>query len=320
MTATNTTTTWLTELNQDMDPATGYLVESPTSLYGLRVKELVNYTCSQSSEVKTILNSRRIRTSPCCLYMLEVIRFLADYILPLVVALYSAFSYYSSTQQHPVEPETNRTETVEEEDTWVDNAAFAGGWFGETIRYAISVPVSFLVSTIDGGLHVSQGIDYLQQRTELIIYTPLLFVAVYIVTLVSIRFLLNLYTICSAERALWNYQELVLQETRQVVERAITNIMRPALLAKGKSQDQDLSLCLEHISSAIKGRPLPELLALGNVSTPYTDSLRMLIRHADEDLSTAMFRFTNELHKIEGRLSGSRERPENQLQRRIQPT
>jgi len=304
-----------------MDPATGYLVEFPTSLYGLRVKELVNYTCSQSSEVKTILNSRRIRTSPCCLYMLEVVRFLADYILPLVVALYSAFTYYSSTQQQQ-EPETNRTETVEEEDTWVDGAAFAGGWFGETIRYAISVPVSFLVSTIDGGLHVSQGIDYLKQRTELIVYTPLLFVAVYIVTLVSIRFLLNLYTICSAERALWNYQELVLQETRQVVERAITNIMRPALLAKGKGQgqDQDLSLCLEHISSAIKGRPLPELLALGNVSTPYTDSLRMLIRHADEDLSTAMFRFTNELHKIEGRLSGSRERPESQPQRRIQPT
>ena len=285
----------LNNLNQDIDINTGYLVKNPVTQYGKRVKELVNYTCSQSSEFKTITNSRRLRPSPLCTYLLQVFRFLADYVIPVVVALAVSAYYYTSLEpavEEEVSPPAN-------EDTWVDSAAVAGDWTGETIRYALSIPLSFVTSTIDGSLHISRGLHSLRQNAESIVYTPLLFVGVYCATLVLVRFLLNLYTLLSAERSLWNYQELILQETAQVVERAVTSLLRPELLKGGTANP----LLLETLVTRIKSKPLPELLVLGHVSSQYTDGLHMLIRHADEELSTAMFRLTNELHKIEGGLT-----------------
>ena len=293
----------LNELNQDIDINTGYLVKNPVTQYGKRVKELVNYTCSQSSEFKTITNSRRLRPSPLCTYLLQVFRFLADYVIPVTVALAVSVYYYTSLEPLPaVEEET----PSDHEDTWVDSAAVAGDWTGETIRYALSIPLSFVTSTIDGGLHIRRGLHSLRQSAESIVYTPLLFVGVYCATLVLVRFFLNLYTLFSAERTLWNYQELILQETAQVVERAVTSLLRPELLEERTANP----LLLETLVTRIKSKPLPELLVLGHVSTQYTNGLHMLIRHADEELSTAMFRLTNELHKIEGgltRIVGHRE-------------
>jgi len=289
----------LNNLNQDIDINTGYLVKNPVTQYGKRVKELVNYTCSQSSEFKTITNSRRLRPSPLCTYLLQVFRFLADYVIPVAVALAVSVYYYTSlepaAQSAVVEEEVSPSAT---EDTWVDSAAVAGDWTGETIRYALSIPLSFVTSTIDSGLHISRGLHSLRQSAESIVYTPLLFVGVYCATLVLVRFLLNLYTLFSAERTLWNYQELILQETAQVVERAVTSLLRPELLKERTVNP----LLLETLVTRIKTKPLPELLVLGHVSSQYTDGLHMLIRHADEELSTAMFRLTNELHKIEGGL------------------
>ena len=288
----------LNNLNQDIDINTGYLVKNPVTQYGKRVKELVNYTCSQSSEFKTITNSRRLRPSPLCTYLLQVFRFLADYVIPVAVALAVSVYYYTSLEPLPpaiVEEEASPSAT---EDTWIDSAAVAGDWTGETIRYALSIPLSFVTSTIDGSLHISRGLHSLRQSAESIVYTPLLFVGAYGSTLVLVRFLLNLYTLFSAERTLWNYQELILQETAQVVERAVTSLLRPELLRAGDSNP----LLLETLVTRIKAKPLPELLVLGHVSSQYTNGLHMLIRHADEELSTAMFRLTNELHKIEGGL------------------
>jgi hypothetical protein len=290
----------LNELNHDIDINTGYLVKNPVTQYGKRVKELVNYTCSQSSEFKTITNSRRLRPSPLCTYLLQVFRFLADYVIPVTVALAVSAYYYTSLEPLAPPAVVEKEETPSEhEDTWVDSAAVAGDWTGETIRYALSIPLSFVTSTIDGGFHISRGLHSLRQSAESIVYTPLLFVGVYCATLVLIRFLLNLYTLFSAERTLWNYQELILQETAQVVERAVTSLLRPELLRAGDNNP----LLLETLVTRIKAKPLPELLVLGHVSTQYTNGLHMLIRHADEELSTAMFRLTNELHKIEGGLT-----------------
>jgi hypothetical protein len=287
----------LNNLNQDIDINTGYLVKNPVTQYGKRVKELVNYTCSQSSEFKTITNSRRLRPSPLCTYLLQVFRFLADYVIPVAVALAVSAYYYTSLEPLPPVEEEEVSPSATE-DTWVDSAAVAGDWTGETIRYALSIPLSFVTSTIDSGLHISRGLHSLRQSAESIVYTPLLFVGVYCATLVLVRFLLNLYTLFSAERTLWNYQELILQETAQVVERAVTSLLRPELLKERTANP----LLLETLVTRIKTKPLPELLVLGHVSSQYTDGLHMLIRHADEELSTAMFRLTNELHKIEGGL------------------
>jgi hypothetical protein len=295
----------LNKLNQDIDINTGYLVKNPVTQYGKRVKELVNYTCSQSSEFKTITNSRRLRPSPLCTYLLQVFRFLADYVIPVTVALAVSASYYTSLEPPaPAVVEEKEPPSIHE-DTWVDSAAAAGDWTGETIRYALSIPLSFVTSTIDGGLHISHGLHTLRQSAESIVYTPLLFVGVYCATLVLIRFFLNLYTLFSAERTLWNYQELILQETAQVVERAVTSLLRPELLRAGDSNP----LLLETLVTRIKAKPLPELLVLGHVSSQYTNGLHMLIRHADEELSTAMFRLTNELHKIEGGLTRTEGHP-----------
>jgi len=306
--AKNQALVWLSELHQDTDPMTGYLVENPSTFYGKRTKEFVRYTCNQSTEVKSILTSRRIRTTPLCMYLMRVLRFLADYVIPVIVALGVSISYYIHTPflitegaEEPFPPFQNAT-------TWIETASHAGDWFGETIRHVAAVPLSFLSSTIDGSLHVSQGLGFLRQRTELIVYTPLLFVASYCVTLVTIRFFLNLYTICSAEQALWNYQELILRETAQGIERAITGLLRPALIQqyeafalgiRGLYADSFSTFHMslyERLITGIKAKPLAELMALGNISSHYIHSLHMLIRHADNELSAAMFQFTNDLH------------------------
>jgi len=52
----------------------------------------------------------------------------------------------------------------------------------------------------------------------------------------------------------------------------------------------------ERLITGIKAKPLAELMALGNISSHYIHSLHMLIRHADNELSAAMFQFTNDLH------------------------
>jgi len=307
---------WLAELQKDVDPATGYLIARPTTEYGKKVKELVQYSCSQSSEVKSIQTSRRLRRSPCCLYTLHLLRFLADYVIPVVVALLVSVHYYTSIQA----PQEDDPPAVPLAATWTDTATTAGSWLGESIRYATSIPLSFVASTIDSTLHVSQGVQYLAQRTELIVYTPLLFVATYLATLVLIRLFLNLYTLCSAEQTLWNYQELILKETFQGAERAITGILRPALVAYYEAfaitsgSDQYVmthaTLC-ERLSNDIRAKTLAELLLLGNVSATYIHSLHMLIRHADAELSAAMFQFIAELgypRRAPPPTSGSEER------------
>jgi hypothetical protein len=271
---------WLAELQQDIDPATGYLFQDPTTLYGARVHELVHYICSQSSEVKTIQNSRALRTSAPSLYATRLVRRLGDTAVPLAVALYVAISYYSSIRQ------SLDQEGKAPPGSW--SALTVGDWVGETLRTVVSTPSTFLAATLNGALHI-------HQNTEYVVYTPLLFVGAYWLTLLLVRFLLNLHTLFSTEHTLWAYQELILQEMYQVVERAVTGILRPALVARYKdlianprtsytNYSMLHAALLEPLLNGIKARPLPDLFRIGNGSSDYTDSLHLLIQRVEPGL------------------------------------
>ena len=318
---------WLLDMRTDIHPNTGYIVGSPKGVYGKQIKELTQYICSRSPELNAIKQSRVLKTSTYCLYLFEVFKFLANYILPLTSALWIAYMYYTTdftaslSETSSVEPIIDFTNITPTEPTvsnstswssWIStpSPSDAGVWFGSTLQWIAAGPIQFVGTTLDSALNLS----YFVGKAEKLFYTPFVAVAAYFSTLFVLRFLINLQTLYSAQIRLWNYQELILQETNQVIERAITQIAQPHLLnqydaiLKGQL-DASLQLyndnyslaqltILERLSIRIKSIPFHELLKQGGVSPQYMTGIFMLIKHADEELGQIMFRMSQELNHI----------------------
>jgi len=320
------------DMRTDIHPNTGYIVPDPKGLYGKQIKELTQYICSRSPELNAIKQSRKLKTSTYCLYLFEVFKFLANYVLPLASALYIAYMYYTTdfttslpseiadpvnsvidttTNTTPTEPITVGTVLG----TWynsinnIPSPSDAGIWLGSTLQWFASGPIQFIGNTLDSALNLS----YFAEKAEKMFYTPFVAVAVYFSTLFVLRFLINLQTLYSAQITLWNYQDLILQETSQVIERAITQIAQPHLLnqydaiLKGHSNaiqlyNDNYSLAqltmIERLSIHIKTIPFHELLKQGGVSPQYMTGIFMLIKHADEELGQIMFRMSQELNQL----------------------
>ena len=345
--------TWLTEIQQDIHPNTGYLVQTPSTLYGKKVKETVHYICSQSPHYKAILHSRAMRPSACIKYCYEVFKFLADYVLPVMVAFTISYIYYTSydtpiilsapvslNQTMPT-PVNRRPADLFDWSTLSNNLPTpeeAGTWVGTTLRQAAAVPITFVATAIDRGLHVTETATYVADKGSQLFWTPVLFLTLYFSTIVVLRFLLNLRALASVESALWNYQQILLTETEQAIERAITSIMRPACtkqfesLLLESSHDDDVSgnqlalpnrivferihatyqtnfdllpvVLFDRITNNIKRIPVPRLLAMGNLSPEYMKCIHKLIRLADEELSTTMLEFNEELARVPNRIKG----------------
>jgi hypothetical protein len=124
----------------------------------------------------------------------------------------------------------------------------------------------------------------------------------YFATFLILRFLLNLQTIWSTEQKLWSYQELILQETHQVIERAITKIVQPCVLFYSQSPRGRLTLH-ESLSVHIKRLPFYWLLRHGSVSPQYMKGIYNLIKSADDELSEIMFHMVEEMNRVPGQLT-----------------
>lgn len=330
---------WLTDMRTDIHPNTGYIVPDPKGLYGKQIKELTQYICSRSPELNAIKQSRRLKSSTYCLYLFEVFKFLSNYVLPLASALYIAYMYYVTdftasltqtipesvdpiidfTNTTPIPPDstTTTTTTTTTIGDWITDSiqtipspSDAGIWLGSTLQWIVSGPVQFVGNTLDSALNLS----YFAGKAEKLFYTPFVAVAVYFATLFVLRFIINLQILYSAQIRLWNYQDLILQETSQVIERAITQIAQPHLLnqydaiLKGQ-MDTSLQLyndnyslaqltMIERLSIRIKTIPFHELLKQGGISPQYMTGIFMLIKHADEELGQIMFRMSQELNQL----------------------
>jgi hypothetical protein len=328
------------DMRTDIHPNTGYIVGSPKGLYGKQIKELTQYICSRSPELNAIKQSRKLKSSTYCLYLFEVFKFLANYVLPLASALCIAYMYYTTdftaslpqtipesvdpiidfTNTTPIPPGSTSTSTSTTTTTigsWIADSiqtipspSDAGIWLGSTLQWAAATPIQFIGNTLDSAFNLS----YFAGKAEKLFYTPFIGVAVYFSTLFVLRFLINLQTLYSAQITLWNYQELILQETGQVIERAITQIAQPHLLNQYDSilkgqMDTNLQLyndnyslaqltMIERLSIRIKSIPFHELLKQGGVSPQYMTGIFMLIKHADEELGQIMFRMSQELNQL----------------------
>jgi hypothetical protein len=307
---------WLEDMNRDIDIHTGYLIKNPLGIYGKRVKELVNHALSQSSEVKAIQNSRSAKPHPFMVYTFQVCKFLAEYVLPIVIAALISYTYYTASETKEPLPKTFKYRPT----TPLNSAMETGGFLGEFAHGLLSVPVGIILGFMDKGLRLSEIGDYMVKSRNTIVYTPILFVMVYFMTLFVFRFLLNLYTIWRAEKTLWAYQEVVLLETERTLERGITNILRAQLLdfyhaymnstgnsqiavqmrdLKSKFPDQGIRMAiLDRLSHEIKLYPFADLMTRGNVSQEYLKGVHMLIRHADNSLSTTMFNLNRDIINI----------------------
>jgi hypothetical protein len=195
-----------------------------------------------------------------------------------------------------------------------------------------SVPISFVAHTIDRGLHVQEVGEYLQSSGSKIVLLPLLFLAVYLFTKVVCRLLIHVQTLCASHQRLWTLQELLLTETEEALERAVAGMMKPtlltvyetlllpappstqlvpaeqaALLQLATNYQTNLPMMrtnlLDRLATQIKQIPFPDLVRRGGLSPSYTNVMRQLIRHADEDLSATLFSFHEEIHSAPARLA-----------------
>jgi len=78
-------------LEEDIHPATGYLVSHPTGETGKLVKELVRFTCSKSPEMSAVYHSRAMRTTTCAWYTQRLLQTRAP--AALLAAIVSYVSY-----------------------------------------------------------------------------------------------------------------------------------------------------------------------------------------------------------------------------------
>ena len=316
---------WMEDMNKDTDINTGYLMKQPQGVYGRRVRELINHTMSQSSEVKAILNSRKAKPHPFTIYAFYICKFLAEYVFPVVLAGFISYMYYKGSQielshGQPAPPKPFKFRPS----TSFDSAIHTGGFLGEFAHGILSVPVGFILGFVERGLRISEIGHYMVNSRNTFIYTPILFVLVYFMTLFLFRFLLNLYRLWRMEKTLWSYQEVVLQETEQTLERAITGFMRPHLLehfhaymntqpenpitlhvrqlkTQFTGQDEGIRMSiLDSLTHKVKMMSFADLMCQGHVSPEYLDGVHKLIRLADEDLSTTMFRLNREIANIPG--------------------
>jgi len=323
---TPTAQAWMEDMNRDTDIHTGYLVKQPQGVFGRRIRELINHTISQSSEVKAILNSRKAKPHPFTIYAFHICKFLAEYVFPILLACSISYMYYtgSQTDPEPVPEAPPKPYKYRPQETSFKAAVHTGGWIGDFTHGILSIPIGFLLGFVERGLRISEIGHYMVNSRNTFIYTPILFVFVYFGTLFLSRFLLNLYKIWQVEQTLWSYQEVVLQETESTLERAITGLIRPHLLdyfhaymntepenpvtvhmrelkLEFAGQDEGIRLSiLDILSHKIKMMSFPDLMCQGNVSAEYLEGVHKLIRLADEDLSKTLFRLNRDIAAIPG--------------------
>ena len=296
---------WLEDMRLDIDPNTGYIVKNPKTVYGKQIKTLTNYVCSQSAEMNAIKHSRRIRSSRFCVYMFHVLQFLATYVAPVTVAAATGYMYYTTdfSSIEPIDIPTMPTNFTFYD--YIPSAAQSGVWLGSTVQWIVAKPFSFVGNTLNSALNLT----YIWDKA---LYTPIIMAATYFATLITLRFLLNLQTIWSTEQKLWNYQELILQETHQVIERAITKIVQPCVLFYSQSPRGRLTLH-ESLSVHIKRLPFYWLLRHGSVSPQYMKGIYMLIKSADDELSEIMFHMVEEMNRVPERLTNGMRRTASTL-------
>ena len=311
---------WISDIHADVDPATGYLVKQPRGVYGKKIKELVQYTCSMSTELGAIRHSRSLRTHPCVLCAAQIIYFISDTVLPVLLAVSASYAYYSSTGEETLpEQEEDVTVTVQE-DNWLIEAFNMGSWIGDAVRYTVSVPLLFVAGTLDRVIHVSEAYQYLYMSSNKLFLTPLLFVCVYLSAKIMFQLLWHMYSLCASHGRLRLSEDLLIQETESAVERGITSLVRPLILhhyeellsAPPRRRRRRNSLVetyqdhvpmlqhsvYERVAIEIQRIPFTDILKCGNVSPLYIKSIHALIRHADEELSSVMLAFHETLSKI----------------------
>jgi len=332
----STVPAWMEDLHADVDAKTGYLVSHPKGLYGQKIKELVRYFSGQSVELKAIRHGRRVRPSACCLYTGILFQFLSEYVFPIAFALFASYMYYQWTPTEiPLPPLVPSGPLLQNETAqdggwfdWMPSAAEAGSWLGSTTRSLASVPVSFLTHAVDRSLHVQEAFASIQSTGSKIFLLPLLFVAVYFLTKIVCRVLLHIQTLCSAQRRIWHLQEILIQDTEEALERALTGMIRPFLLnyyetiltlpssSSSSLVPADKANLLrltqtyrghlplmrvnlyDRLAMEVKQFSFAELVKRGGLSPSYQRALHQLIRYADDELSNILFSFHEEIHRV----------------------
>jgi hypothetical protein len=329
---------WIKDVHADTDNKTGYLVKHPTGVYGKKVKELVRYFLSLSVEVKAIEQSRRIRVHPCFQYFFAILRFLSEFVFPVVFAVAASYTYYHHSAEEVAEiPNSAPSPPIEKGRDWVAAAAAiataAGRRLGSTVRSIITVPVTFVANAVDRGLHLEEAATYVQTTGVKMLLLPVLFLSVYFLTKLLARLASHIYAMCAAHRRVWTLQQILLSETEEALERAIGGLLKPTMrtcyeqmlgvqrVTRSVAKQGQGALVLrdsvgtlvttytgspallrdsilDRLSGDIKAIPFAELVRIGQLSPIYAKTIHALIRHADEELSSTMFAFHEELSRL----------------------
>jgi len=321
---------WLHDLYADIDVKSGYIVPYPKGFYGQKVRALVQQIYTLSPQVKLILGTRNIRATSIWIYLVHIVRFLSDYVIPPLLAFFAAYTYYfAEAPAYTVYSPINITNTANTSTTsaWNLDPVAAGTWMGTGLRTLLSVPLQFITTTVDRALHMSEAATSIHTTGSRLFYTPFVGIGVYVITHPVLKCILNMHMLLSKQWTLWNYQDLFLKETEQAIERAITETLKPHLIHAFEQylinssesdalvvQDRNTLLHIYHtfcddidllresifeqVINPLRTKTFSELLVQGRINKEYMKGIHMLIRYADEELSTVMFHLNQEIHRI----------------------
>lgn len=128
---------WISQIHEDISP-NGYIVKNPKSIFGKKVQETTNHILSKSAELAIIKMKRTADKIWCGQIVAQFIFFIFEHYAPLAmaIALFAAI-YWGTQSPEPVPASASASAS-----------ATAGEYAGAAINWLLSVPTTFISSTL----------------------------------------------------------------------------------------------------------------------------------------------------------------------------
>jgi hypothetical protein len=295
----------------------------PVGYYSKRIGECTTAILARSRELTALQNSRTFRGNAAVHYLLRVLGIVLQQVLPPAAALGGGWVAFWGLQQNAAIAAA--AAAAAETDT---SAAAAGTWTGDMLHTVLTSTYQFGTTLLDHTFALKEN-SWLLQQTVLQTVVPLLSaVCCYWGAWFLVGFLQNLFILVSKEQLLLHMQQTFLQESRALVERGLTQSLRPRLLRAFHSLLSDCAAAANSSAAAqridhlihtyslnyvllrhsiydelfedIKGLELSQLMAGNRATSEYFQGLFYLMRNTELDVAQSLFDFYQEITGVDG--------------------
>jgi hypothetical protein len=337
----------------------------PGGYYAARMQACALDIFNRSPELTMLKNSRLLRMNAALRYFLQAISLLVGHGIPLATAAAGGWGGWWLLQERELQelqefaaansPVGNQTAAAANQTAVASAAAAetgwlqtltaslpspvaAGSWLGDQVNTILGFGYSVTSEFVNHSLAIGRNWSFLQQSFLQATVPLLLAVVAYGLGVLLARFLQNLFVLLQKEQQLQQTQQMFLQESTALIERTLTERVRPPLLqrlhhllsdsAAGAAgvasqqtqqtqQTQQPSLesllvtyaptyeLLRHaiydcFLGDLKTVEFAQLMVKNRATARYFNGLYYLMRNAEEDIARTLFSFYQEIALIEG--------------------